>query len=137
LIVGTIGVFLWELQRGESVEASRAAAVNALVMGQIFYLLSVRHDTAAAWGNRSLRGNPWIYAAIVGIVILQLLFTYWGPMTELFGTAPIDWAAWLWTLMLGLLVFLAVEIEKTWRRREIGRVPHYFTKAGPPLTEQR
>jgi magnesium-transporting ATPase (P-type) len=117
LIVGTLGVFLWELQRGEPLEASRTAAINALVMGQVFYLLSVRYDTAAGWLPQNLGGNGWIYAAIVAVLGLQVLFTYWSPMTGLFGTAPIDGLAWLWAIMVGLLVFFAVESEKAWRRR--------------------
>jgi magnesium-transporting ATPase (P-type) len=117
LIIGTLGVFLWELQRGEPLEASRTAAINALVMGQVFYLLSVRYDTAAAWLPQNLGGNGWIYAAIVTVLGLQALFTYWSPMTGLFGTASIDGLAWLWAVMVGLLVFFAVESEKAWRRR--------------------
>jgi Ca2+-transporting ATPase len=62
-------------------------------------------------------GNNWIYAAIVAVLGLQALFTYWSPMTGLFGTAPIDGLAWLWAVMVGLLVFFAVESEKAWRRR--------------------
>jgi hypothetical protein len=38
-------------------------------------------------------------------------------MTMLFGTAPVDGMAWVWALMVGLLVFGAVESEKAWRRR--------------------
>ncbi|MCG8489577.1 MAG: cation-transporting P-type ATPase [Chromatiales bacterium] len=117
LIVGTVGVFLWELARGEALEASRTAAVNALVMGQIFYLLSVRQDLRAAWSRDVLGSNPWIYGAIAAVLVLQVLFTYWGPMTTLFGTAPTDGLAWAWALMVGLLVFGAVESEKLWRRR--------------------
>ncbi|MEW8628170.1 MAG: cation-transporting P-type ATPase [Candidatus Thiodiazotropha sp.] len=117
LIVGTVGVFLWELARGEALEASRTAAVNALVMGQIFYLLSVRQDLRAAWSRDVLGSNPWIYGAITAVLVLQVLFTYWGPMTTLFGTAPTDGLAWAWALMVGLLVFGAVESEKLWRRR--------------------
>jgi calcium-translocating P-type ATPase len=117
LIIGTVGVFLWELQRGEAIEASRTAAINALVMGQVFYLFSVRHNTGAAWLPRNLLGNPWIYAAVATVIGLQLLFTYWSPMMLLFGTAPVDGMAWLWALMVGVLVFGAVESEKAWRRR--------------------
>ena len=117
LIIGTVGVFIWELQRGESLEASRTAAINALVMGQVFYLLSVRYDTAAAWLPRNMGGNHWVYVAILAVLGLQVLFTYWGPMTTVFGTAPIDNLAWLFALVVGLLVFFAVESEKAWRRR--------------------
>jgi calcium-translocating P-type ATPase len=118
LIVGTMGVFLWELARGEALEASRTAAVNALVLGQIFYLLSVRHDLSAAWSRDALASNLWVYCAIASVLVLQMLFTYWGPMTTLFGTAPTDSLAWAWALIVGLLVFFAVESEKAWRRRD-------------------
>ncbi len=117
LIVGTVGVFLWELQRGEPLEAARTAAINALVMGQVFYLLSVRYDTAAGWLPQNLGGNRWIYMSIVAVLGLQMLFTYWGPMNGLFGTASIDSPAWLLAVLVGLLVFLAVESEKAIRRR--------------------
>ena len=128
LIVGTVGVFLWELARGEALEASRTAAVNALVMGQIFYLLSVRHDLSAAWSRGALGGNLWVYGAIAAVLVLQLLFTYWGPMTTLFGTAPTDGLAWAWALMVGLLVFCAVESEKAWRRRGAMQKPIRATR---------
>jgi magnesium-transporting ATPase (P-type) len=128
LIVGTVGVFLWELARGEALEASRTAAVNALVMGQIFYLLSVRHDLPAAWSRNALGGNLWVYGAIGAVLVLQLLFTYWGPMTTLFGTAPTDSLAWAWALMVGLLVFCAVESEKAWRRRGAVQKPQRATR---------
>ncbi len=128
LIVGTVGVFLWELARGEALEASRTAAVNALVMGQIFYLLSVRQDMTAAWSRGALGGNLWVYGAIAAVLVLQLLFTYWVPMTALFGTAPTDILAWGWALMVGLLVFCAVESEKAWRRRGAVRKPTRATR---------
>ena len=117
LIVGTVGVFLWELQRGEPLEAARTGAINALVMGQIFYLLCVRFDKAASWLPQNLGGNRWIYASILAVLGLQMLFTYWGPMNSLFGTASIDGPAWLLALLVGVLVFLAVESEKAIRRR--------------------
>ncbi len=117
LIIGTVGVFLWELQRGEALEAARTGAINALVMGQVFYLLSVRYDTAAGWLPQNLGGNRWIYVSIVAVVVLQMLFTYWGPMNGLFGTAAIDSPAWLLAFLVGVLVFLAVESEKAIRRR--------------------
>ncbi len=129
LIVGTVGVFLWELARGEALEASRTAAVNALVMGQIFYLLSVRHDLSAAWLKENLGGNRWVYGSIGVVLVLQLTFTYWGPMNTLFGTAATDSLAWAWALMVGVLVFLAVESEKAWRRRDASRVAKVRTGA--------
>lgn len=115
-LLGVVGII--DPPRDEAIEASRTAAVNALVMGQIFYLLSVRHDLSAAWTRSSLLGNVWVYAAIAAVIVLQLLFTYWGAMNTLFGTAATDRLAWAWALMVGLLVLFAVESEKAWRRRD-------------------
>jgi len=43
----------------EPLEASRTAAINALVMGQVFYLLSVRNNT----------GTAWLWIVVVGLLV--------------------------------------------------------------------
>jgi Cation transporting ATPase, C-terminus len=45
---------------------------------------------------------------------VQALFTYAPLFQKLFGTASIDAVAWWRILMFGVLLFVAVEIEKAW-----------------------
>lgn len=112
LVAGTVGMFQWELHRDVPLESARVAAVNTLVMGQIFYLFSVRHLTSPSYTPSGLAGNPIAVIAVGVIVLLQLLFTYAPPMEHFFGTAPIDGQAWIRILGVGMVIFVVVEFEK-------------------------
>ena len=112
MVVGTLGFFLWEQARGASVEAARSVAVNALVMGEIFYLFNSRFLFAPAYGLRSFIGSRPVLIAIAAVVSLQALFTYAPPFQRLFGTVALDVAAWWRILLFGVLLFCAVETEK-------------------------
>lgn len=60
---------------------------------------------------------------VVGVALtvgLQLLLTYVPFMNSLFHTAPLGWAPWLTVLVLGVVVYVLVELDK-WRRRLIRR----------------
>jgi magnesium-transporting ATPase (P-type) len=123
LVVGAIAIFHWELARGVSLESARVATINTLVAGQIFYLLSARVGTESSLTWASLRGNRLVPVVIAAISALQLLFTYAPPMEALFGTGPLDAPAWVRILGWGLIVFVAVELEKWAIRRFLSRRP--------------
>ncbi|WP_210545972.1 cation-transporting P-type ATPase [Rhodoferax sp. PAMC 29310] len=116
MVIVTFAIFEWELARGSSLEVARTAAVNMLVMGELVYLFNVRNFTTSAFSWRILTDNPvalWMCALLVGF---QLLMTYAPPMQTLFQTAALDLSSWLVIFGLGLLKFLAVELEKgLWR----------------------
>ncbi len=52
-----------EQARGESIAAARTAAVNALVMGEIFYLFNCRFLFAPSYSLRG--GTPEIMRSII------------------------------------------------------------------------
>ncbi len=112
LVAGSLGLFLWELERGMSLEVARTAAVNTLFMGEVFYLFNCRRLTAPVLDRSAFTGNRWVLLAIAILLGLQALFTYWPPMQALFRTAALDAATWGNILIVGVLVFFAVELEK-------------------------
>lgn len=113
LLIGTSGLFALEQQRPDtSLEFARTVAVNTLVMGQIFYLLSARFFHEPAVSREGLLGSPVVLYAVAACVLLQLLFTYAPFMNRLFGTEPLSAAAWLHCIGVGLTVFVLVELEK-------------------------
>ncbi len=116
LVAGALGLFLYETQRGHSIEAARTAAVNALVMGQVFYLFSSRYLSAPVLNKSGLFGNPIAWVAVGVLAVLQTLFTHWTVMHRLFGTAHMEPRSWLLALGVGAAVFVFVEAEKAlWR----------------------
>ncbi|WP_018410685.1 HAD-IC family P-type ATPase [Methyloversatilis thermotolerans] len=117
MVVTTFGVFHWELARGSSLEVARTAAVNMIVVAELFYLFNVRHFTAHAFRPETVAGNRAALVVCVVLIGLQLAFTYSLPMQQLFHSRGLDLNSWLIILSLGLLVFLAVEFEKAVLRR--------------------
>jgi magnesium-transporting ATPase (P-type) len=87
-------------------------AVNALVIGQVFYLLNSRYKVDSSLSLRAHLGNPYLGLGIGAVAILQALFTYAPPLQVLFETAPIPLGVWPWLLLGGLVFFLVVEGEK-------------------------
>jgi len=112
LFAGTMALFLWELERGGTREMARTAAVNALVIGEIFYLFNSRHLLESCLSWEAQTGNRISLAAVAILAALQLAFTYLAPLQDLFGTAALDATTWGWLLLFGAAVWLAVELEK-------------------------
>ncbi len=112
LAAGTLALFLWEIARGDSLESARAVAVNALVMGEIFYLFNCRYLTGPVRGWCDFTGNPYVLFSIGALLLLQAIFTYVPFMQKLFGVAPFDAAGWVLIAGYGALLFVAVELEK-------------------------
>ena len=54
------------------------------------------------------------------MVALQMLMTYLPGMNRLFGTAPFPAEEWLWIILVGVVIHVAVEMEKWIRRRRAG-----------------
>ncbi len=118
LLVGAGGLYMLEEARAAtSLEYARTMAVNALVMGQIFYLVSARFFVRSSLSVDGVLGNRVVVYAIVACVLLQLVFTYVPLMQYLFGTAPLQPDAWLRCVAVGASVFLLVELEKWIMRR--------------------
>lgn len=123
LVGGGMGMFLWELERGMSSEFARTAAVNALLMGEVFYLFNVRSFTGPVLNVEGFFGNRYVLLAIGLLVACQALFTYLPAMQTLFRTEGLDLASWLRILAFGVAVLLIVEAEKAFLRRRPVAVP--------------
>ncbi len=117
LALGTVALFLWEIERGLSIEASRTVAVNALVMGEMAYLFNCRYllEPVRTW--RDFTGNPYVLLSIAILAVIQAIFTYLPFMQSLFGVVALDGAAWIRIMGFGVLLFVAIEVEKLLIRR--------------------
>jgi magnesium-transporting ATPase (P-type) len=112
LLALTLWAFFWMQSLGASDGLARATAVNALVIGQVFYLLNSRYKTDSSLSLRAHLGNRYLPLGIAAVIVLQFLFTYVPPLQALFETESIP--AWVWPRLLlgGFALFLVVELEK-------------------------
>jgi cation-transporting ATPase F len=119
ILVGAFGLFEWELQTGASVAQARTVAVNVVVVVEMFYLFNCRSLTQSMFRLGAF-SNPWVWAGLAVLIVLQLLFTYVPFMNQFLSSAPIGLAAWGRIVGVGLIGYLAVELEKWLRRRRSG-----------------
>jgi magnesium-transporting ATPase (P-type) len=114
LLIGgaTIAVFLFEERRGYSIEMAQTMAVNTLVLGQVFYLFNSRFLRESSLRLDLLFTNRVVWIAIAVLVVLQLMFVYVPFLNLWFHSAPIPAGSWLLPIVIGLVIFLAVEAEK-------------------------
>jgi magnesium-transporting ATPase (P-type) len=119
LVTGTFGIFVWLREGGASVELARTAAVNTLVMFEIFYLFSSRFLVAPVLNKAGLLGNRYALVAVGLLIVMQLGFTYLPPMQLLFHTTALDTATWFMIVVIASSVLFLVELEKWLMRRHL------------------
>ena len=104
--------FFWMKSQGASDPLARTVAVNALVIGQVFYLLNSRFKVDSSLSPLAHLGNRYLPLGVGAVVVLQLLYTYAPPLQSVFETEAIPLHVWPWLFLGGLIFFLVVEIEK-------------------------
>lgn len=95
---------------------ARTVAVNSLVAGQLFYLLNCRKMRNHPF-KKDFFNNKVVLIAIIALIILQVVFTYVPFMNDIFATAPVTGTLLFYPLIVGIAVFLIVELEKYVRRK--------------------
>lgn len=116
------GVFEWassvEWDVGgdeEEIQAiARTMAIQALVCGRIFYLISLSQMSISLW-NR-WRGEavevapaPAVGVGIIVTLVLQVIFSQVGFMNDLFYTAPLNLQQWLVCFVVGIpMIIVAI-----------------------------
>ena len=112
LLAYTLCAFFWMKSQGASDQLARTVAVNAITIGQIFYLLNSRYLLDSSLSLKAHLGNNYLPLGIGAVVFLQLFFTYAPPLQALFDNEAIPLHVWPWLFLGGLVFFLVVEAEK-------------------------
>jgi magnesium-transporting ATPase (P-type) len=112
MMTGALGLFLWELDRGSSIETARTMAVSTVVVAEMFYLVNSRHIYRSVLSLEGLFGNRYVLLALAVCAAMQLAFTHASPLQQLFGSTDLSAAEWLRVILAGAFVFVVAEIEK-------------------------
>src|SRR4029077_1917125 len=111
LLAFTLWAFFWMKSQNASDALARTVAVNAITIGQVFYLLNSRYLLDSSLSLKAHLGNKYLPLGIGAVVILQLLFTYAPPLQRLFDNEAVPLRVWPWLFVGGLVFFLVVELE--------------------------
>ncbi|MBW4619357.1 MAG: cation-transporting P-type ATPase [Cyanosarcina radialis HA8281-LM2] len=109
------GIFEWIEATTGSIALARTMAIQSLVAGRIFYLLSISQLGVGTFNK--IRGRvarvtdaSAIIIGIVGAILLQVIFSQWSLMNALFSTAPLNLSQWLICLLVGLPMILVATL---------------------------
>lgn len=112
IMAGSLGLFLWEIEQGSSLETARTMAVNAVVGAEMFYLVSSRYIFKSVLSLEGLFGNRYVLIAIAACAALQIAYTHTRPLQNLFGSTDLSPNEWIKVVLAGALVFVVAEFEK-------------------------
>jgi magnesium-transporting ATPase (P-type) len=121
MMAGALGLFLWELHRGTSIETARTIAVGTVVASEMLYLLNSRHLVAPALSREGLLGNRYALLAIAACAVLQIAFAHARPLQEVFGSTGLGAGEWLRVVLAAAMVFAVAELEKAALRTVFAR----------------
>jgi cation-transporting ATPase F len=116
IVGGAWWLFEWELGRGAGLVEARTAAMNLVVVVQLFYLFSCRSLTRSMWRIGPL-SNRWVVGGVLAQAAAQAVITYLPAMNEFFRTGPINGQVWLRIGAIGVLTSIVVAADK-WPRRQ-------------------
>ncbi|MFF5262346.1 cation-translocating P-type ATPase [Actinomadura viridis] len=111
LLAGAFGLFHWEQAHGASLAEARTVVVNVFAVTLLTYMFNcLSLDRPLLW--HGVRRNPWIAAGVLALLVVQGVYTYVPGMNEVFGSAPLDGAAWARAVTVAVLSYVLVEVVK-------------------------
>ncbi len=118
LVAGAFGLFHWDLAHGAPVTEARTVVVNVFALTLTTYLFNcLSLDRPLLWPG--VRRNPSIVAAVLILAILQALYTYLPFANRLFGSAPLQPAAWVRVTVVAVVSYVVIEVIKALRGRAV------------------
>ncbi|MCL2761167.1 MAG: HAD-IC family P-type ATPase, partial [Desulfuromonadales bacterium] len=106
-----------ELVHNEMKEALiHTITLQIIVIAQMFHLFNSRTIRGNAF-KENFFSNKAVLVVCLVLFVLQASITYLPFMNTAFGTVPLELANWKYPFMLGIAVFLIVEVEKAVMRK--------------------
>ena len=106
----------WLAPRGHSPEFIRTVLLQMLVTAQWVYMINCRSSDSFSL-NMGLLRNKGIWLVSGVLLLMQLAIIYVPVMQTMFGTEGLPLRYWFITLVIGIAMFLVVEVEKRLTRR--------------------
>ncbi|MFS0724586.1 cation-transporting P-type ATPase [Paenibacillus sp. 1P07SE] len=117
---GTLAMNLSLLDQGYEQAAVNTVTLHTIVVAQMFHLFNCRSELGKAFGP-GFFSNRAVYVVSGLLILLQLSITYLPFMNTIFGTEAIALSYWTFPVLMGLAIFIIIEIEKWITRTIIAR----------------
>ncbi len=122
-LAGVFGIHSYAMQQEYPIELARTLVVNTLVVMEIAYLFFVRnlYGTSLTW--QTVRGSKVVWFTVITVTLAQFAMTYIPALQTLFDTRSVALLDGLLIILVGLVLFTLLEIEKQ-LRLSIQRISH-------------
>ncbi len=133
LLIGglCLAVQAWAISTGNA--HWQTMVFTVLTLAQMAHVVAIRSESEPIW-RLGLGSNKPLLFAVLLTFILQMATIYVPWLNPIFKTEPLGLADLAICLGAALVVYVAVEIEKAWRRR---RQPAAVAMDDPPAPTQR
>jgi Ca2+-transporting ATPase len=108
-----LAVQAWALSSGHA--HWQTMVFTVLTLGQMAHVMAIRSERDSLW-RLGLGSNKPLLGAVGLTFALQMAVIYVPALNTVFKTAPLSLFELLICLGASAVVFIAVEIEKAWRR---------------------
>ena len=110
MTIGTLAVMVYAGSRGMT-EQAPTLAFTTFVLFQFFNVFNSRVERGTAF-NRYFFKNTMLWAALCGVIALQIIAVHWPPAQALFGTQPLSPANWLLATAVASSILFLEESRK-------------------------
>jgi P-type Ca2+ transporter type 2C len=110
MVVGTLGLFLYELHNVELIKA-RTMAFTTLAVFQLFNAFNARSSTQSVF-RIGLFSNPYILMGVGFSFLLQVLVVHLAPLQAIFRTTALRVDEWGLIILVCSSIFIVEEIRK-------------------------
>ena len=112
----SLGVGLWGWSTGNP--HWKTMVFTTLTLSQMGHALAIRSEHTSLF-KQGIFSNRALIGAVLLTFVLQMIVIYWTPLQPVFDTTPLPPIELAISFILSLSVFLAVEVEKWLKRRQM------------------
>ena len=116
-LIGVFSMYEYAIFRGYSEALARTIAMNTLVVLEIFHLFFIRNMYGTSLTRKAVLGTRVVWAAIMVVTLGQFAITYVPWLQIVFETQAISLFDGGLIIMVGVIMFCIIEIEKQIRLR--------------------
>jgi P-type Ca2+ transporter type 2C len=118
MAIGTLGLFRWGLAVRPDDDGAFAItlAFTTFVLFQFFNAVNARVETTTVFSRHTLR-NGKLWAALTGVLVLQVAAVYLSPLQRIVDTVPLDVEHWMLAGVTASAILLVEELRKLLVRR--------------------
>lgn len=120
-LVGVFSMYEYAIMKGYSQVLARTISMNTLVVLEIFHLFFIRNMYGTSLNRKSVLGTRVVWAAVITVTIGQLAITYVPWLQTIFETQAISVFDGFLIVIVGLIMFCIIEIEKQVRLKVLNK----------------